>query len=289
MAVHWFCNPVMAVRFCRGAPIIFESQLMILIAGDSWACGEFHSDWTKKEIKWDQLITHGGLSKFLRDDGYQVLNLAYPGGSNIGSSQRLQNYFVSNPEYQVEKVFVFQTDWCRDIDHFSNIGWETRPIGYFQLALAPVLNFDSCNHALHYRDVTLSRFYESLSKLGQTYDVDIALIGGLSDVLAYDRFSIEYPRVSCVCRSAVSLAVLDDADAEPLTTGFLSPHYDKMADYIKQQLSVDQISVLIDQIDLGSQRQQLFKNRLDLFPDRWHGGRQLHRKVYEFLKTKNII
>ena len=21
MAVHWFCNPVMAVRFCRGAPI----------------------------------------------------------------------------------------------------------------------------------------------------------------------------------------------------------------------------------------------------------------------------
>ena len=24
MAVHWFCNPVMAVRFCRGAPIIFN-------------------------------------------------------------------------------------------------------------------------------------------------------------------------------------------------------------------------------------------------------------------------
>ncbi len=23
MAVHWFCNPVMAVRFCRGAPSFY--------------------------------------------------------------------------------------------------------------------------------------------------------------------------------------------------------------------------------------------------------------------------
>ena len=24
MVVHWFCNPVMAVRFCRGAPNIMK-------------------------------------------------------------------------------------------------------------------------------------------------------------------------------------------------------------------------------------------------------------------------
>jgi hypothetical protein len=262
---------------------------MILIAGDSWACGEYHPDWAKEDVGWDQLITHGGLCKFIRDDGYQVLNLGYPGGSNIGSFQRLQNYFVSNPEHQVEKIFIFQTDWCRDIDHFSNIGWENRPIGYFQLASAPVLNFDTCDHALYYRDITLGRFYDLLSKISQTFDVDIALIGGLSDVLAYDRFSIEYPGLSCVCRSAVSLVVFDDADAEPLTTGFLSPNYVKMANYIKQQISLDQVPVLIDQIELGGQRQKLLNNRLDLFPDGWHGGRLVHQKIYDLLKTKNII
>ena len=26
MAVHWFCNPVMAVRFCRGAPNILRGS-----------------------------------------------------------------------------------------------------------------------------------------------------------------------------------------------------------------------------------------------------------------------
>jgi len=269
------------------APFVFESQHMILIAGDSWACGEYHPDWTKRDVELDRLITHGGLSEFFRDDGYQVLNLAYPGGSNIGSFRRLRDYFVSNPEHKIEKVFVFQTDWCRDIDHFSTIGWENSPIG--RLQVAPIMHFPVCNHALHYRDVALSTFYQSLSKLGQTFDVDIALIGGLSDVLAYDRFGIEYSRVSCVCRSAVSLAVLDDADAEPLTTGFLGPHYIKTANYIKQQVTSDQLPVLIDQIDLGSQRQQLFKNNKDLFPDQWHGGRLLHQKIYELLKTKNII
>jgi hypothetical protein len=263
---------------------------MILIAGDSWAFGEYHPDWIQRARtpggnSPDQLITHGGLSKFFRDDGYQVLNLAYPSGSNIGSYQRLHDYFVANPEHQIEKIFIFQTDWCRDIDCFSNIGQESRP----WLRPGLTMHISVCNYALHYRDVALSTFYTSLSKLGQTFRVDIALIGGLSDVLAYDRFSAEYPRLSCVCRSAVSLAVFDDAAAEPLTTGFLSPHYVKMADYIKQQLSSDQLPVLIDQIDLGSQRQQLLDKKRDLFPDGWHGGRLVHQKIYELLKTKNII
>jgi hypothetical protein len=263
---------------------------MILIAGDSWACGEYHPDWIQRSSLPernlpDQFITHNGLYKFIKDDGYQVLNLANPGGCNIGNCKRLNDYFISNSDHQVEKIFIFQTDWCRDIDYFSNVGQESRPWPRTDLNM----HISECNYALHYRDVALSTFYTALSKLSQVFDVNIVLIGGLSDVLAYDRFSIEYPGLSCVCRSAVSLAVFDDANAEPLTTGFLTPNYAAMADHIKRQLSSDQLPVLVEEINLGNRRQQLFQKRRDLFPDGWHGGRLVHQKIYELLKAKKII
>lgn len=262
---------------------------MILIAGDSWAAGEWTSNLTSlvSQLRWDKLITHEGLCKFLKDDGHQVLNLAQPGFGNLGNFKSVLNYLMCNPEQQVEKIFIFQTDWCRDVYHHSTLGVETRSIGHW--LYQPTVDLSACNQALYYRDAVLSTFYQQLSNLGQTFNIDIFIIGGLSDVIAYDRFSLEYPRVTCVCRSAVSLAVHDDADVEPLTTGFLTPQFGMLADFIKRQLNPEQIDILIDQISLGAQRQMLFKNRLDLFPDGWHGGRLLHQKVYKLLKTKNIV
>lgn len=233
------------------------------------------------------MVVHEGLAKFLKDDGYQVLNLSQLGSSNTGVLKSIINYFITNPGHSVEKIFVFQTDWCRDVYHHSTLGRESSLIG--NSPAPPSIPVADCTHAFSYRDTVLGFFYRGLSALGQQFNIDIFLIGGFSDVLAYDRFSLEYPRVSCACRSAVSLAVYNDPDLTPLTTGFLNPVSYQLANFMKKQLPQDQLPILTEEIDLGNRRLKLFEKRPDIFPDRQHGGKILHQAVYDLLKTKNIV
>jgi hypothetical protein len=56
---------------------------MILISGDSWSCGEWAPDHPKVD---KNVILHGGLAQYLKEQGYPVINLGRGGGSNLDSS-----------------------------------------------------------------------------------------------------------------------------------------------------------------------------------------------------------
>jgi len=83
---------------------------LIIIAGDSWGCGEWEETDTYPRV------VHSGISQYLKDDGYKVLNVSR-GGSNINDSllqiqmasslvnstnfsEPVKVFFVSNGSFQ---------------------------------------------------------------------------------------------------------------------------------------------------------------------------------------------
>jgi hypothetical protein len=263
---------------------------MILIAGDSWAAGEFKPKY--QEMPAAQMISHGGLSQWLSQDGHQILNISAPGGSNWDSILRLFSFFITNTGAKVSKIFVFQTDWVRDVYHHSTLVSKDRIIG--DMFIQPmVYDFFDPRHANEYRDIILSKFYSRLSTISQTYNVAVYLIGGLSDLLHTDTFEKKYPGLTPICQSLVSLALNNDpvvADKANITTGYIYGDSTKLIDFIKQKLSsIDQWNELMHQVDLGSTRYEILQKRTDLFPDGQHPGRDVHRTLYNLILSKDIL
>lgn len=78
----------------------------IVIAGDSWGCGE----WAVVDKKY--AVVHKGLEQYLIDYGCEVINVSVPGNSNIISANALKDAVSQfNPSY----CFWFQTDPMRDL------------------------------------------------------------------------------------------------------------------------------------------------------------------------------
>ena len=81
--------------------------MKILIAGDSWAMGEWTPEWKEG----GNPIIHKGLEQYLLDDGHTVINTANPGdGPNIILAS-IKEYY----KQKFDKVFVFLTEPHRDI------------------------------------------------------------------------------------------------------------------------------------------------------------------------------
>ena len=82
----------------------------ILIAGDSWGCGEWSCDDRPYRV------IHNGLEQYLTDYGCNVTNLSKPGGSNKNMVKSLvATMAVCNPHL----VFWFQTDPIRDLNPYD--------------------------------------------------------------------------------------------------------------------------------------------------------------------------
>ena len=263
---------------------------MILIAGDSWAAGEFKPEYW--DLPLSQMISHGGLSEWLGQAGHQVLNISAPGGGNWDSVLKISSFFMTNPGCNVDKIFIFQTDWVRDVYHHSTLGSKDRLIG--NMFLQPMVHdFLDPTHANEYRDVVLSKFYSKLSTISQTYNVDVYLIGGLSDLLCTSIFEKEYPGLTPICQSLVSLALNNNSvivDEGNITTGFIHGNSSKLVDFIKRKLSsAEQLHKLMHQVDLGLTRYNTLKNHTDLFPDGRHPGRSVHQALYNLILSKDIL
>jgi hypothetical protein len=83
----------------------------IVIAGDSWGCGEWDF------VNGNYTVSHLGLEKYLTDYGCEVYNLSKGGSSNHVSVNTLSYKFVKilNPDI----VFWFQTDPIRDLRPYN--------------------------------------------------------------------------------------------------------------------------------------------------------------------------
>lgn len=131
----------------------------ILIAGDSWGCGEW-GNYSAVEPLFsgrNHAITHLGLEQYLIDDGHEVHNLSKGGLSNNSTVINIQDNLHHNYDY----IFWFQTDPVRDI-----LRWDQEKSKWFN-------TFD---HLVLMQEIDLRRVYKNLNQL----NTKIHCIGGCS-------------------------------------------------------------------------------------------------------------
>lgn len=124
----------------------------VLIAADSWGCGE----WKIFGYK----INHLGLELYLKEYGCEVTNISLAGCSNIESTTSLKKQLANNT-YDV--ILWIQTDPIRDLrPYVDNADKFALPIDDF----------------LKLQDDLLINTYNSLNELGP----NILCMGGCSDI-----------------------------------------------------------------------------------------------------------
>lgn len=242
---------------------------MYIIAGDSWGCGE----WMLTNESYS--VSHGGLSQYLRDDGHKVINLSRGGNSNWANYELLdvwlQNCLISH----IQNIFIFQTEWFRD--HELRTPWTPKNYGY-------AIDAYDVNTA----SITISKWLYALSAIATRYNVKIGIIGGCSDTIWLDKFEMEYPGLYIACQSLTNLCVNDDHRVGTPVTGLHNSV--SIAVCKKQAVNQDALNKLLNEIDLGEARHEVWKQNLELFyPDGYHANRIAHRKLYDFLIEMQLI
>jgi len=235
---------------------------MIIIAGDSWGCGEW-----SLEVE----ITHTGLEQYLQDDGYKVINISHGGSSNDDVYKQLSNclYILScvTKISEVKNIFVFQTEWHRDHHRYHSLADSIFDINYIH--------------------TVMSNYYYRLSELAIKYNVRIGLIGGCSDVLWLDMFEKEYPGVFIACQSMINLCLNsnDRTDNPAYNLGYPV----NLAEAI-EKANTQNKQFLLDQLLLTMIREKNLKNYPQFFaPDFVHANKFGHEKLYNFIKLQSIL
>ena len=237
---------------------------MILIAGDSWACGE----WT------NGVVSHGGVAQYLKEQGHQVLNLGKSGGSNLESVARIADFLAVDNGFRllVKFAIVFQTEWLRDALDLWNIN-EFRDLNYNYVEL---------------RTRVMSRFYVRLSETAMQTGVPIYVVGGCSDTIWLDRFESEYPGVHIACQSWVNLMISGDHRTDRPVFNQFGPHTESLVNYAKSKLDAKNLQVLLDDMDDTYDRDagwaKLAKQGL-CCDDGVHPNRHAHKQVFDYLLT----
>jgi hypothetical protein len=246
---------------------------MIVIAGDSWGCGEWKD--TKR--------THTGLEQYLCDDNHDVINISMPSASPGNILSRLSLLLeVLTTTHQIENithVFVFQTEWVRD----------------FRLSMMPEVNdlvrrkeypkfviptwFDATISG-----VLISRWYYRLVELTKKYNIRIGLIGGCSDTLSPEIVKNEYPNLYVACQSLTNLCIYNQHILD--NPVFLaSSDSDDFLDHCKKQYG--SINYIVELLESALQRYQAWDDHPEWFkPDGIHANRHSHFKLYTYLKEQ---
>jgi len=245
---------------------------MIIIAGDSWGCGE----WPQRYSGPDEIL-HGGLAWYLRDAGKKVINLSQGGFSNQDILRSIHKFFNSGTHFYltetVQDIFVFQSEWYRD---FSPATYHTD---------FDTTSIDPVDNSMHLR--YLSKFYYGLSDIAKKYAISVKLIGGVEDTLWLDQFQQEYPGVKIVCQSFTNLCVNNDHRVNKENFSISS----KAADFLKNRTDDPAVISLIESlIDNTLARQQIWDASPEyFFPDGKHANQKSHKKLFDFLVQTEMI
>jgi len=244
---------------------------MYIVAGDSWACGEWNYD-----PYYD--VTHRGFSQYLNNRvNTPVINLGQPGGTNLFTCLQIKKFLNQLIDTSsIQYIFVFQTEWIRDYT-----GTDTVDV----INLVPKLGYTD------FKQSSISSFYCDLSEIAQTYDIKIKIIGGASDTIWLDRFEDEYPGCEILCQSFVSLCVNQTHRIhQPCFELSKFPQSEKRSDIISKVKPYSNDSDLEDFIndqDLAENRVDLFKKNPPFFyPDGFHANKQTHKILFDFANNK---
>jgi hypothetical protein len=243
---------------------------MIIITGDSWGCGEWQN----------MTVIHGGLGQYLKEHGFKVVNLSLGSSSNFCSYLRLKEFLESGvADYlpKISHVIFFQTDWTRDYrvrPDIPNVG-------------APSQWFFPEQEITDIQSYSTSQFQYRLSNLAQAHDLKIGLVGGCSDTIWLDKFSLEYPGVEILCQSFVNLCINNNHRIQ-------TPVYTLTPDAIdllqKTQPNRASKNQYIQDLSLAIDRRDILDNNKNYFwPDGKHANRLGHKKLFDYIMSTNFL
>lgn len=233
----------------------------LILFGDSWSCGEWDLVSNKKIS-----ISHPGLTEYLLPD-YKVLNLGRAGSSLWQTLYAVRNYLALYKDNAPIRVIVFQTDAFRD--EFS----QKFDVNYSEL-------YSSCDDLKHFYHQVLRIFYIKLAEISSTYNTEIYLSGGLTDI---DTKTLQmYPNLNLLCESWIRL--LDSHH----TPSMIPLQIDRrMLPVVKSHKRED----LCDQLITSSDQNFLFYQELieskyfgKLFGD-FHPTREGHQIMSNYIKS----
>jgi hypothetical protein len=238
----------------------------IVIAGDSWACGEWRDDGML-----GRGISHPGLSEYLTNLGYLVVNLGKAGGSNINSIERVSDFLKVSSYLKISHVFVFQTEWIRDIKfEDEEILVEDIATGYLSLKMR-----------------LISRFYYKLSRVAQQAKVTIHIIGGCSDTIWLSEFTKEYPGVEIACQSMTNLLLTGNHRIADPVYAVITSQFEEQVKSFKKTMDSNNLELLLADMDEGKQRLWMWEQEKRFFwPDGAHANQTAHNILFDFLKTQ---
>lgn len=255
--------------------------MKFLIAGDSWGVGEWlrgdKQIVTSGDIMHAQnlLTSHGGLAQYIAEDGHAVQNISQGNASNtfISASiaKHLEAQSIKNKQYP-DRIIVFQTTYTRDYKFRFEEDW------------SKLTEAQSLAH------IWLARFYHRLSDLAQQYSVPVYLVGGLGDTVWVDNMQLHYPGVSVACQSMVNLLANNESRVTTPVYSWYTKDCIDMIEEMRKILPADKFLDLMDQIDLGVNRQNMLSIYPEyFFPDGVHPNREGHRKLWQYLKEQDIV
>lgn len=240
--------------------------MTILIAGDSWGCGEWNIACTE--------ILHKGLEQYLIDDGYCVFNVSKPSISNLDIINRINQWYDRFEDIKIEKIFVFQTEFTRDFKHdimqqmYGANDWSIKTVD--DLA-----------------STWVERFYFRLSEIAQEKKCKIYLLGGASDTMWFDNMENDYPGCSIACQSVTNLILEKNPKIEVPVFSWFTKNTEELVKKLKKIVSAEDI---LNQINLGIERESLLEENPNFFfPDGIHPNRTGHKILYDFLKEQQLL
>lgn len=244
--------------------------MAVIIAGDSWARGEWNWNYKKKYKE----ISHRGIEQYLLDDNIDVINLGVGGSSNYEVVNRLNLYFERFDSKNISAILIFQTEYTRDFR-------------FFNIDSLYKYHLDNFSSHIHLRDKWIEYFYYQLSVLSQKINVPVWILGGASDTVWFDNMPEYYPGCNILCQSITNLIVNNN---HQIIQPVYSWYSNSSVEFIKEvRRKYQDTQELLESINLGFEREYLIMAHPEWFyPDGVHLNRNGHKVLYEFIKKKNI-
>jgi len=242
------------------------SNNIILVSGDSWAAGEL-------PVNQNDSIKNVGVCKQFLDYGYQVRNLAKPGGSNLESIDRINDYLNCNQHEisNIKFILFWQTEFFREIWYFP-----------------PDKVTENLKHGyLYLKDQWIYHPYHKLTQLSQKWKLPVYIIGGCSDTVWFDKFEKDFPGIKIICQSATNLILQQNHRiTDPVFCEFIPGLIEKydFLNLVKKNISHSDLEILLHDMQLGKQRlEQFHNNRNYFYPDGIHPNANAQTIIFEFL------
>lgn len=229
----------------------------ILIAGDSWSCGEW-GDPPRGAAYYHgiQGVRHGGLAQYLREDGHEVTLVGQGSSSNSAQVDRIIQ--LGKKLKNFHRVIWFHTDPLRDIDQKE---------------------ISNSREELKQQREKLDRFqYQKLQNLG----IEIFCLGGCSPI-KIEQIR-DYSNLKVVIADLQTWLLPNSKTMDPLGRWwkYQNPNLELLSDFEEQER-------LVENHITKARDQKTTQEHLLFWPDGLHPNREAHLRLYNYMKKIKIF